>query len=70
MEKEVAALLHGSDSVLEKTQVLTAAEQRALDAMSLEEVWSQLQLLKTKIWLTRFIDGVTPHQKYILSFSS
>ena len=38
LEQEIATLLHGSDHVLPNNKVLTRAEERALKAMSLEEV--------------------------------
>ena len=38
LEQEVAALLHGSEHTIPKTKELSKAEERALKAMSLEEV--------------------------------
>ena len=37
MELEVAKLLHGSESVLGQDRILTVREERALNAMDLEE---------------------------------
>lgn len=38
LELEVAALLHGSDHVFTKEKPLSRAEERAMRAMSLDEV--------------------------------
>ncbi len=38
LELEIAQLLHGSQNVLTKERMLTPAEEKALRAMSLEEV--------------------------------
>ncbi|XP_064594449.1 LOW QUALITY PROTEIN: U3 small nucleolar RNA-associated protein 14 homolog A-like [Liolophura sinensis] len=69
LEKEVAALLHGSDSVLENTQVLTAAEQRALDAMSLEEAKMRRAELQKYRALLSYKEAKARWQKKIKSKS-
>ena len=38
LELEIAQLLHGSQNVMTKERMLTPAEEKALRAMSLEEV--------------------------------
>ncbi len=42
LELEVAALLQGSKNVLTQSNMLTAAEERALRAMNLEEVIAEI----------------------------
>ena len=46
LELEVAALLQGSKNVLTQSNMLTAAEERALRAMNLEEVYLNIYTTK------------------------